>query len=62
MRLAGLALLVAGWLLVLAALILLPPTLAPRMAFALAGICVEVLGFVLFARTHLPGGAPRNDA
>lgn len=60
MKLAGLALLLAGWILVLAALILLQPALAPRMAFVLAGICVEILGFVLLARTHLPLRARRK--
>ncbi len=61
MKLAGLALLVAGWILVLAALILLPPALAPRMAFVVAGICIEILGFVLLARTHLPLRARREN-
>ena len=61
MKLAGLALLLAGWIIVVAALILLHPALAPRMAFVLAGICVEILGFVLLARTHLPLRARRDN-
>jgi len=51
MKLAGLLLLVAGWVIVLGALLLLASA-APRAAFALAGIGVQVLGLVLTARAH----------
>ena len=51
MRLAGFFLLLAGWAIVLAALVLLPPAL-PRVAFIVAGAAVEVLGFALVARSH----------
>jgi len=53
MKIAGLFLLVAGWLLVLAAVVLLPPG-AAQGAFVLAGIAVEALGLALAFRAHLP--------
>jgi hypothetical protein len=45
-------LLLAGWFLVLAAIVLFasPPL---RAAFVLAGIAVEVLGLILAFRSHL---------
>ena len=43
----------AGWLLTLAAVILLPPG-AALGAFVLAAIAVEALGLVLAFRAHLP--------
>jgi hypothetical protein len=52
MRVVGLVLLLAGWLLVLAAIALLP-SLASRWAFVVAGLGVEVLGLVLTIRSHL---------
>jgi len=52
MRWLGFGLLVAGWLLVIAALILLAG--APvQVAFVLAGLAVEVLGLVFIFRSHL---------
>jgi len=42
---------VAGWLLVLSALVILPAAGA-RTAFVLAGFGVEILGLVLSARAH----------
>jgi hypothetical protein len=53
MKAAGFLLLFAGWFLVLAALAMLPAAGAPRTAFVLAGLCVEVLGIVLVIRAHL---------
>jgi hypothetical protein len=56
-KLLGFLLLLAGWGLVLAALALLPGP-APRVAFVLAGMGVEILGLVLVIRAHLlPRGA-----
>jgi len=52
MRLVGFLLLVAGWILVLAAVVLLGATQA-RAMFVLAGIAVEALGLALVFRTHL---------
>ena len=52
MRLVGFLLLVTGWGLVLAALGMLKAD-APRTAFVLAGVAVELLGLVLLGRAHL---------
>lgn len=57
MKLAGLLLLVAGWLLVVATIALLG-TAPSRVGFVLAGIAVEILGFGLLIRSHL---APRGE-
>ena len=52
MRLGGFLLLLSGWGIVLAALAML---LGIAMSsFILAGVAVEILGFVLVARAHLP--------
>lgn len=51
MKFVGFLLLVAGWIIVLAALVLLPA--APvRTVFLLAGWGVEVVGLVLVVRSH----------
>ena len=56
MKIAGLLLLPAGWLLALLAVILLR-TEASRGAFVLAGMGVQVLAVVLIFRAHrLPRG------
>jgi hypothetical protein len=52
MKITGLLIMPAGWFIVLAALILLP-AFAPRHLFVAAGLGVEVLGLVLFARAHV---------
>ena len=52
MKIAALLLMLSGWIIALAAMALLA-TLPSRTAFVLAGILVELLGFVLFARAHL---------
>jgi hypothetical protein len=52
MKLAGLLMLVAGWLLIVATIVLLGA--APlRGAFVAAGAAVEILGLVLVVRSHL---------
>lgn len=51
MRLFGFLLLLAGWAIVLGALALLAAD-APRIAFVLAGIGVEIAGLVLVIRAH----------
>ncbi len=51
MKLVGFLLLLAGWAIVLAALVLLAS--APRTGFVLAGIGVEALGLALVVRSHL---------
>lgn len=52
MKLLGLVLLLSGWAIVIAALAMLHGGVV--RAFILAGILVEVLGFALFARAHIP--------
>lgn len=52
MKLAGFLLLPSGWVIVLAALAMLHGTAVS--VFILSGIAVEILGFVLVARAHLP--------
>lgn len=50
MKLLGLLILPAGWGIVVTAIALLMG--APRIAFVLAGIGVEILGLVLVIRAH----------
>jgi hypothetical protein len=52
MRLAGFLLLLAGFAIVLAAIVLFPSA-TPRGWFVLAGIAVELLGLVLAFRSHM---------
>jgi hypothetical protein len=52
MKLAGFLLLVAGWAIVVFAVALLPSA-GVRIAFALAGVVVELLGLALAVRSHL---------
>ena len=59
MKIAGLLLLVAGWFLVLSALVLLRAAW-PQALFVLAGVCVEVIALVLLFRSHaIPRGRPQ---
>jgi hypothetical protein len=51
MRIFGFLLLLSGWAIVLTALALLAAE-APRAAFVLAGIGVEIVGLVLVIRAH----------
>jgi hypothetical protein len=51
MKLLGFLLLLAGWGLVLSAIVLLAEE-APRAVFVLAGIGVEIVGLVLVIRAH----------
>ncbi|HZU26725.1 MAG TPA: hypothetical protein VFA04_14465 [Bryobacteraceae bacterium] len=53
MRIAGLLLLPAGWLIALAAIVLLIAPV-PRNGFVLAGVAVQLLGLVLVVRSHMP--------
>ena len=57
MKAVGFLMLLAGWLLVLAAIVLFaaPPL---RAAFVLAGLAVETLGLILVFRSHL---LPREE-
>jgi hypothetical protein len=51
MRFFGFLLLLAGWVIVLTALALMAAD-APRIAFVLAGVGVEIVGLVLVIRAH----------
>lgn len=51
MKLVGFLLLAAGWVIVLAAVVLLASAL-PRTGFVLAGLAVEALGLIVVARAH----------
>lgn len=51
MKLLGFLLLLAGWGIILAAVILLSQMPA-RMVFVIAGFGVEMLGFALVVRSH----------
>jgi hypothetical protein len=53
MKLAGFFLLLAGWVIALAAIAVLPPGSA-RGAFLVAGLGVEALGMGLVVRAHMP--------
>ena len=53
MKVAGFLLMLAGWILVLASVILLV-SIPSRTGFVCAGLGVEILGFVLAGRAHLP--------
>ncbi len=57
MKLAGFFLLLAGWVIVLAAIAVLPPGSA-RVAFLVAGLGVEALGMGLVVRAHMPEPPP----
>jgi hypothetical protein len=51
MKIAGVLLLLAGWLLVLSAVVMLPAGGA-RAAFVFTGLAVEALALVLVFRSH----------
>jgi type IV secretory pathway TrbL component len=51
MKLAGFLLLLSGWVIVIAAIVLLPIA-GSRAVFVLAGLAVQVLGLVLAVRAH----------
>jgi hypothetical protein len=52
MKFVGFMLLLAGWLLVLAAIVLLAST-PSRAVFVLAGVAVEALGLTFVIHSHL---------
>jgi hypothetical protein len=59
MKIAAFLLLLAGWGIVIAALLMLS-TLGQRTSFVLAGIAVEAVGLGLLFRTHLIPRAERG--
>jgi hypothetical protein len=52
MKLGGFLLLPSGWAIVVTALTLLHGS--ALSAFIVAGLAVEILGFALFAKSHIP--------
>ena len=58
MKLIGFMLLASGWAIVVAALAMLQGTAIP--IFVVAGVAVEILGFILAARAHLPAREERG--
>jgi hypothetical protein len=60
MKAVGFGLLLAGWLLVIAALVLLKSP-GSRGAFIAAGIAVELLGFGVAIRTNLHHRSEQNS-
>ncbi len=61
MKLAGFLLMPAGWGIALSAVRMLH-TLPAQTTFCLAGIAIELVGFVLVAREHLPKRRANHDA
>ena len=59
MKFLGFMLLLAGWIIVVAAIAMLPAE-ALRAAFALAGTGVEILGLVLIIRAQLAARGERD--
>jgi hypothetical protein len=51
LKLLGFLLLLAGWGIILAAMVLLSQTPA-RIAFVIAGLGIETVGFALVVRSH----------
>ena len=59
MKLAGSLLLLAGWAIVVAAVVLLTPANA-RSVFVLAGVAVEVMGLALLIRSNPLAGREKE--
>lgn len=59
MKLTGFLLLVGGWIIVLAAIALLPATPA-QISFVLVALGVEILGLAFVFRAHLLPGRDRR--
>ena len=60
MKIAGLLLMLAGWITVLAAVVMLR-SLASRTSFVLIAIGIEALGFVLLTRSHVASRSVKGD-
>ncbi len=55
MKIAAILLLLAGWIIVLAAVALFKPAaISARTLFIIAGLCIEALGLFYIVRSHLP--------
>ena len=61
LKIAGFLMMLAGWGVVLAAVLMLRSE-ASKTVFAIAGIAIEGLGFLIAARAHIPARGTRRDA
>lgn len=61
MKIAGFLMMLAGWGIVVTAVVLLRSEVS-KTAFVIAGIAIEALGVVLAARAHIPARGIRRDA
>lgn len=61
MKIAGLLLMLAGWITVLAAVAMLA-SLVSRTTFVLVAVGIEALGFVLLARSHVASRSVKGDS
>ena len=59
MRIASLLLMVAGWLIVLTAIVMLASGPA-QVLFILVSLAIELTGFILLARSHLGVQGEKN--
>jgi hypothetical protein len=59
MKYAGLLVMPAGFFLSVAAIVLFPDP-APRIAFVLCGLAVEVMGLTVTLRGHMPARGERR--
>ncbi len=59
MRLVGVLMMIAGWLIAIAASVLLTAS-ASGLAFALAAIAIQGVGFTLVARSNLTARGEKN--
>ena len=63
MRIAGILLLLAGWMIVVSAVALFNPAAAvPRAIFIVAGLCIEGLGLVYVVLSNVPRAARGDNA
>ena len=59
MKLAGFLFLLAGWAIVVAAVVLLPPA-NPRAIFVVAGVGVQIIGLALLIRSNPLAGMEKE--
>ena len=60
MKIAGILLLLTGWLIVLAAVALLGSASGARLGFILAGLGTEGVGLTYFVRSQIPAGGAKK--
>jgi hypothetical protein len=60
MRIAGILFLLSGWLIGMAAAMLLKPGSGGVIGFVVAGLCVEAVGLVYFVRSQQSAATERR--